>query len=81
MVFGLLIASILFALDVARFPFGKSLRALRDNNDSARARGIPERRRSTLPIRFCRLAVFDAWLAATRAARNSSIGISSKTGG
>lgn len=47
---GLLVASILFALAIARSAFGKSLRALRDNEDYARARGISVTRQRILAL-------------------------------
>lgn len=47
---GLLVASILFARAIARSPFGKSLRALRDNEDYARARGISVTRQRILAL-------------------------------
>jgi branched-chain amino acid transport system permease protein len=47
---GLLVASTAFLLVLTRSPFGKSLRALRDNEDYARARGIAVARQRTLAL-------------------------------
>lgn len=47
---GLLVASTGFLLVLTRSPFGKSLRALRDNEDYARARGIAVARQRTLAL-------------------------------
>jgi branched-chain amino acid transport system permease protein len=46
----LLAASTLFLVTLARHPFGKSLRAIRDNEDYARARGIAISRQRTLAL-------------------------------
>jgi branched-chain amino acid transport system permease protein len=48
--FGLLIASTLFLLWLAGTSFGKSLRAIRDNEDYARARGISVSRQRMLAM-------------------------------
>ncbi|MEO1000328.1 MAG: branched-chain amino acid ABC transporter permease [Pseudomonadota bacterium] len=47
---GLLAVSTLFLLWVTRSPFGKSLRAIRDNEDYARARGVTIARQRTLAL-------------------------------
>jgi branched-chain amino acid transport system permease protein len=49
---GLLAASTAFLLVLVNSPFGKSLRALRDNPDYARARGIDVGRQRTLALLF-----------------------------
>ena len=47
---GMLVVSTLFLLAVVRSPFGKSLRAARDNEDYARARGLNVARQRTLAL-------------------------------